>query len=1024
MASTQFGKIVVASDLHYGLGRNSKTKLRILKDHVEKSIVSELSKNRESTTFVICGDLFHEMVSVRTDIYKEAKRFLVECAEFAHVILMAGNHDCYEDTTNVTSVELFEQLDNVEVIRFPEEKTIYGLKCLFLPWSDNNVDSFKYKDEAYDCVFCHPDVPKEFFTGLYLLENGRKMSASEKNRRAIDKEKLLDSGLNDVDFSDGSINNRVVSNLESVRKVITLARRNGDVFAGHIHKHSESWIMNRLFRFIGSPYQTTSEEIDTQSGFYVIDRDGTRFAEIQAPSYVRIKFSDVKKTGVDDFDFSKVRGNIIQFDGDDIISVETEARLKKRVVDECPFEITDTDYSNLVVSKEEVKDTEEYQKAFAASPKNCVGMYVENLSDDVFEGDEVSKKRIIETFSKLYDFIDKKNGALTSDGGASIKYRRLSARNFLSYETMDFDFEKYSGLTLIYGQNLDNVGATNACGKSNIIKAIVYALFGRFPKKVKKENMSRWENSTKDVEVVIELESNGVAYRIESGLKKGRDSFHRVFNADSGEELTKKQIAETRKFIESEILHCGFDMFMKTTVLTSSEIFNFYAMKKEDKDDYLNTIFGTKTLNEVREIVKIYLKENRSSYLESSRLLESKIHDMEMNKSASDRFEKDRKSNMEKIADEMKQFEVQIDELKSSGSSADSEMESIRRESDSILDEINRLNSSIKRQRSRYMSVGTSMERDNATIDITTSELSKHKDIFPRLCRDCKKIASDGYRLSEYAKRIKTAKSSIENLKDEYEGLGKSIQDTEKHRDELVKKSMALKSRIDGLKSSSSEIGRLEVLVESRKSTLDYIKNQANPNLKVVETLERDIGKIQDSVNEVMSKIRHLDFIQTKVVSQEVITNLLTSRFIQQLNDRIRYYLQRLGLNLGVEFDNDFHYEFMRGNGIHPEFNSLSGGESLRIVIATSFAFKDFLESRRNISSNIRFLDEFFEKDADNLGMNSTIAILKDFSRLMEQNVFLISNKLNEINDNVFDNILKVCIKDSRSFVEEETVMP
>ena len=125
---------------------------------------------------------------------------------------------------------------------------------------------------------------------------------------------------------------------------------------------------------------------------------------------------------------------------------------------------------------------------------------------------------------------------------------------------------------------------------------------------------------------------------------------------------------------------------------------------------------------------------------------------------------------------------------------------------------------------------------------------------------------------------------------------------------------------------------------------------------------------------------------------------------------------------MGVEFDNEFHYEFIRGNGAHPEFNSLSGGESLRIVIATSFAFKDFLESRRNISSNIRFLDEFFEKDADNLGMNSTISILKDFSKIMNQNVFLISNKLNEIDNSIFDNILLVTIKNNKSLLNEDNV--
>ena len=121
-------------------------------------------------------------------------------------------------------------------------------------------------------------------------------------------------------------------------------------------------------------------------------------------------------------------------------------------------------------------------------------------------------------------------------------------------------------------------------------------------------------------------------------------------------------------------------------------------------------------------------------------------------------------------------------------------------------------------------------------------------------------------------------------------------------------------------------------------------------------------------------------------------------------------------------FYDDLKYEFVRGDGDIPEFNSLSGGESLRIVIATSFAFKDFLESRRNITSNIRFLDEFFEKDSDNLGINKTLEILKDTSKFLGQNIFMISNKLNEIDSSTFDNILTVTIKDSRSSISENVV--
>ena len=129
----------------------------------------------------------------------------------------------------------------------------------------------------------------------------------------------------------------------------------------------------------------------------------------------------------------------------------------------------------------------------------------------------------------------------------------------------------------------------------------------------------------------------------------------------------------------------------------------------------------------------------------------------------------------------------------------------------------------------------------------------------------------------------------------------------------MIRETVTLEHKLRDLKSNSNEITKLEESVKSKLSTIQFINSQENPNIKIVDTLINDKSKIESDLNEINAKIRHLEFIQTKVVSQEVITNLLTSKFIQQLNERIRYYLQRLGLNLGVEFDNEVHYEFIRG---------------------------------------------------------------------------------------------------------------
>ena len=1019
--TTENGKILIASDIHYGLSRNSKNKLNIIKEYVEPEILSELQRGDEEKTLIICGDLFHEMVSVRTDIYKEAKSFLVKCSEFAKVILIAGNHDCYEDTTAVTSIELFEQLENISVIRFNKSADIYGLKCAFLPWSDNNEKAFEFNDNEFDCVFCHPDVPKEFFRGIFTLENTKKYSASSENKKIIDE--IIDEPtkfIESFNFSLRNENDKIASSIESIKKVITIAKENGIVFAGHIHKHSESYILGRKFSFIGSPYQTTSEEINTKSGFYIINSDGLTFKEIKAPEYVRIKFSDIKRIGVENYDFSLVTNNIIQFDGDEIITVEMESKLKKSVIDAKPYEMSDTDYSNLVIETTAVKNADECSKALNTSPKYYVTTFLNNLPEDVFTKELVSKEKIIENFNVMYDLIENQLDVIESNGGAFIKYKRLHAKNFLSYDTLEFDFEKHKGLTLICGENLDNIGATNACGKSNILKAIVYALFGQTPKKVNKTNISSW-GCKDDTFVSLELESNGVNYYIEFGKNVKDVSYYKVVNLDTGVDVTKKQIKETRKFIEDEILHCNFDTFMKTTILTSSEIFNFYSMKKEDKEDYLTTIFGTKVLNNVRDMIKNNIKTLRNSYLEKTTLLESKEHDIEITKDASERFEVNRVNQIKTREAEIFDIETKIAELKESNSPEKAELLArLQKEKEEVVSELNEVKAEISKYSAKFNEYNDIITKNKISISHYQKELLKHKDVAPKLCNECKKIIAEGYGISEYANKISKLKDGIAKYESLLSELNPIIPELEEKRSKLSEKIYTISDKISNNRTYSTEISRLESSIESKKSTIEYITNQENPNIKSIILLEEDKKVIESNINELEVTIRHLDFIQRKVVSQDVITTLLTDKFIKQLNERIRYYLQRLGLNLGVEFDNDFHYDFTRGDGAHPEFNSLSGGETLRIVIATSFAFKDFLESRRNVISNIRFLDEFFEKDTDNLGMNSTISILKDFSKILNQNVFLVSNKLKEIDDSVFDNILVVKIKDSRSFIEEE----
>ena len=89
------------------------------------------------------------------------------------------------------------------------------------------------------------------------------------------------------------------------------------------------------------------------------------------------------------------------------------------------------------------------------------------------------------------------------------------------------------------------------------------------------------------------------------------------------------------------------------------------------------------------------------------------------------------------------------------------------------------------------------------------------------------------------------------------------------------------------------------------------------------------------------------------------------------------------------------------------EFDNFSAGEQMRIVIATSLSFRDFMATRSNITSNILVIDEYIDSNIDTLAINNIFDILKEFVKDYGQNIFLISHR-KEIDNTLFDNIVQV----------------
>ena len=142
------------------------------------------------------------------------------------------------------------------------------------------------------------------------------------------------------------------------------------------------------------------------------------------------------------------------------------------------------------------------------------------------------------------------------------------------------------------------------------------------------------------------------------------------------------------------------------------------------------------------------------------------------------------------------------------------------------------------------------------------------------------------------------------------------------------------------------------------------------------------------------------------IVSQDTLRKFIIKDLIVLLNNKIKTYLTKLGAKYYVLFDEDMDYEFVTPSGTC-EWSNFSAGERMRIMVATSFAFRDFMSIRNGLNANILVLDEYFDSAIDSLCVESIISILKDYSSMQNQNIFVISHRP-EVSVEQFDRLIQV----------------
>jgi DNA repair exonuclease SbcCD ATPase subunit len=559
------------------------------------------------------------------------------------------------------------------------------------------------------------------------------------------------------------------------------------------------------------------------------------------------------------------------------------------------------------------------------------------------------------------------------------KLKNLTVKNFMSVgnQTQAVDFDK-EHLTLVLGSNQDlggdDTGSRNGTGKTTIVNALSYALYGQALTNIKKENLINKTNG-KGMLVTVEFEKSNVKYRIERGRKP---NVLKLFVNDQelkskDEDEAQGDSRETQKSIE-QMLAMSHTMF-KHLVALNTYTEPFLSMKAAEQREVIEQLLGITQLSEKAEALKLLIKETKDSITAA----QFKIEGI---KSANENVQKSINSLQLKSSAWESKKEIEIEGLGKAIvnlESVDIDAELAAHVALKAWDEENTRIRSLNKQRATLESAVIQAER---TLNKYIKEI---KSLDNKKCPACEQDLHDHKHdemLATAGNNLLDAQTYFDKVSADYTKIVEEIGTGEQpHRPNTY------------YDTEAEALGHKNNLA-SLERTLTQKIDEANPYEEQIEDLKNTaIQEINwDQVN-ALAKVRdHQEFLYKLLTNKDsFVRKKIIDQNLTYLNKRLTYYIDKLGLPHKVIFLNDLTIEITQ-LGQDLDFDNLSRGERNRLILSMSFAFRDVWEGLyQNI--NLLFVDELMDAGMDAAGVEAGLAVLKKMARERNKNIYLISHK-------------------------------
>ena len=531
----------------------------------------------------------------------------------------------------------------------------------------------------------------------------------------------------------------------------------------------------------------------------------------------------------------------------------------------------------------------------------------------------------------------------------------------------------------------------NGAGKSTLIDAITFSLFG---KPFKKVNKGQLVNSVNERDTLTEIEfSVGTAeWKVRRGIKP---NLFEIYHNDTLVNQDAKSM-DYQKYLEEKVLKLNFKSFTQIVVLGSASFVPFMQLTANDRRIIIEDILDIGIFSVMKTLLKdrlITLKEEMNELDYQIKLVQEKIALQEKHmKALEEESKQKRKSDLDKIKE------------------TEQEIEKLNKEIVGHQERIDGLLSSIKDK--------TVVETKSQELDKYRSQISKNLKRFIKdkrffeeklNCPTCEQEIDEEFKnnkLIEVGKGIDEMNHGLRQITKEvnkvYERIGeisKSTQEIQKEESQVVQKQSNIQAHNIFIQKLSQELKSLEGEVETSSMNIltKELDESKSTRVKYID---------QKFYYDVLSNILNDTGIKTRIIK----------KYLPVINKHVNDYLKDMDFFVNFQLDENFQETIRSRHRDHFSYYSFSEGEKKRIDIALLLTWRDVASMRNSVNVNLLILDEVFDASLDQAGVDD---LMKLFNILKNTNLFIISHKLDILDDKFPDKLIVEKVKNFTQITRE-----